>query len=163
MALKEKPRALNAAGLALIQYFESCRLRAYRDETGIWTIGWGHTGSEVTPVTEITQQVADFWLGADIDDACACVESHVNVDLTDNQFAALVSFAFNVGRGNPAAGKSGFVRLRNGKPSSMLRALNRGDYKAAALEFPKWNHASGAPSKGLTKRRLAEQELFRLS
>ncbi len=154
-------RKLNAAGIALIQHFESCRLSAYQDEGGVWTIGWGHTGPDVRPGLVWTQVQADAHFLLDIEDACKVIESNIIVDLTDNQYAALVSFVFNVGPGNPAKGKSGFVKLKNGKPSSMLRSLNRKDFKATSLEFPKWNHANGAPSKGLTTRRKAEQDLFR--
>lgn len=154
-------RKLPLNGSMLIQHFESCRLTAYQDEAGIWTIGWGHTGKEVVKGLVWSQVQADAHLDLDVVDACKIIESAVTVPLTDNQYAALVSFVFNVGYGNPAKGRSGFVKLANGKPSSMLRALNRGDFKAAALEFPKWNHAGGHVSKGLTKRREAEQDLFR--
>lgn len=154
-------RKVNAAGIGLIEHFESCKLTAYQDRNGIWTIGWGHTGPEVKAGITWTQQQADQWLIINVNDAAEIVEKNVTCELTDNQFAALVSFVFNVGPGNPAKGKDGFVRLKNGKASTMLRALNRSDYKAAALEFPKWNRDSHGPCAGLTLRRAAEQDLFR--
>lgn len=155
-------RKINAAGIGLIEHFESCRLEAYQDRNGIWTIGWGHTGPDVHAGLVWTQTQADATFQLDLQDACQVVVSNVNnCTLTDNQFAALVSFVFNVGPGSPSKGKPGFVRLANGKPSTMLRALNRGDYKAAALEFPRWNRDSHGPCAGLTARRAAEQALFR--
>ena len=127
-----------------------------------WTVGWGHTGSDVREGTKITQVVADQWLEADLAEAAQIVLDYVTVALNDNQFAALVSFVYNIGPGCKGR-KDGFVWLTSGKPSSILRALNRGDYKGAALEFPKWNKAGGNVLKGLTRRRLAEQALFRYS
>ena len=75
------------------------------------------------------------------------VEGLVRVSVTDNQFAALVSFAFNVGVNN----------LRN---STLLRKVNAGDFAGAALEFGKWNKAGGRVLAGLTRRRAAEATLF---
>ena len=85
---------------------------------------------------------------ADLLDTCRDVAALVEVPLSDNQFAALVSFTFNLGRGNLAK-------------STLLKKLNDEDYDGAGAEFPKWNKASGKALAGLTRRREAEQELFR--
>jgi GH24 family phage-related lysozyme (muramidase) len=80
-------------------------------------------------------------------DTCRDVEALVETPLTDNQFGALVSFTFNLGRGNLAK-------------STLLRKLNGGDYDGAAIEFNKWNKAGGKVLAGLVARRAAEAELF---
>lgn len=137
----------NQAGLALIKQFEGLRLIAYQDVVGVWTIGYGHTGKDVTPGLVITQTQADQMLCGDL----ACFETGVSnlvtVALNENQFSALVSFSYNLGLGNLGS-------------STLLRLLNAGDYQGAAAQFPRWNRAGGKVYDGLTKRRLAEQALF---
>ncbi|PKU23162.1 lysozyme [Telmatospirillum siberiense] len=139
-------RHINAAGLDLIKSFEGLRLTAYPDpQSGEapWTIGYGHAG-HVLEGDVITEQQADAFLAADLAVFEAGVSSSATVPLTDNQFAALVSFSFNLGLG----------RLRG---STLLRRLNNGDYDGAAGEFPKWT-SGGLP--GLVRRRAAERDLF---
>src|SRR5260221_2677591 len=87
----------NAAGLALIKSFESCKLQSYRDPIGIWTVGWGHTGGDVTPAMTITQARADELLEQDLHSVESWLTGHITVPVTENQFAALASFAFNTG------------------------------------------------------------------
>lgn len=129
----------------LIKNFEKCALRAYLDQGGVWTIGWGHT-----PATEgqtCTQTEADAWFLIDVAWAVGIVNALVRVPLTQNQFDALVSFVFNVGAGNF-------------RSSTLRRLLNEMDYDGAANQFPLWNHVDGQVSDGLTDRRKAEQKLF---
>lgn len=140
-----KPRAINAAGLDLIKSFESCRLLAYKDSGGVWTIGWGHTPARKD--NRITQDRADQLLALDLLWAERAVTQDVTVTLTPNQFAALVSFTFNLGP--VALGKS-----------TLLRMLNAGDYTGAANEFRRWNKDNGEVVAGLTRRRTAEKDLF---
>jgi len=86
---------LGAAGKALIQSFESCKMYAYQDQRGIWTIGWGHV-----PAVEYqtcTQADADAWFDQDTHAAVNAVNRTVDVGLNQNQFDALVAFAYNVG------------------------------------------------------------------
>lgn len=142
----------------LVKFFESCRLEAYPDSTGIWTIGWGHTKGCCEGLT-CTQEQADSWLPEDLADAVVVIEKHVKVPLNQNQFDALVSFVYNVGPGKKNF-KQGFVYLYDGSPSTMLKKLNIGDFKGASLQFPLWNKAGGKVLGGLTKRRKKEQELF---
>lgn len=138
---------IGAAGLALIKSFEQCRLTAYQDQRGRWTIGWGHTGPEVVQGLEWTQEQADAALLSDLHTAVNAVMRDVDVAINQNQFDALVSFAFNVG-------ETAFVG------STLLRLLNGGYPNLAASEFPKWDHVGRAVSAGLLRRCEAEQQLF---
>lgn len=84
----------------------------------------------------------------DLQRFCISVEGMLKVRVTDNQFGALVSLAFNIGTGAL-------------KSSSLLRKLNRGDdINEVAQEFLKWNKAGGIVYRGLTRRRIAEMKLF---
>jgi lysozyme len=138
---------LGAAGKALIQSSEQCKLEAYQDQRGIWTIGWGHTGPEVIEYLTCTQAEADAWFVQDTQAAVNAVMRTVDVPLTQNQFDALVSFTFNVGQGSEAH-------------STLVSVLNRGQYAQAAAQFAFWNHVNGQVNAGLTCRRAAEQALF---
>jgi lysozyme len=168
--IRKGVRPINQAGLDLIKSFEgiedgdptTVNLDPYLDPVGIWTIGWGHAivcegrflrGAQAKPRAYslypggLTLAQAEDLLRADALDACRDVQNAVTVRLTDNEFAALVSFTFNLGIGN----------LRR---SSLLRHINAGDLDAAANEFKKWNKAGGKVLPGLTRRRLAERALF---
>jgi len=134
-------------GLQLTEGFESCRLTAYQDIKGIWTIGWGHTGTDVVPGLTITQAQADALLLHDVQNAVNHVNHLVTVPLTQNEFDALVDFAFNAGCGAFA-------------DSTLLKLLNQGDDAGAAAQFDLWDHASGKVVAGLLRRREAETQLF---
>jgi lysozyme len=148
----------NALGVALIKRFEGLSVKAYKCPAGVWTIGHGHTG-DVKAGDVITAHQAEAILDVDLDTNERIVSQSVKVPLTENQFSALVSFVFNVGPGVPGK-KDGFVFLKSGKPSSMLRKLNAADYGGAAAEFLSWKYAAGRVLPGLVKRRAAERELF---
>ena len=135
----------------LIKEFEGCKLEAYPDPgTGAEpiTIGVGHTGG-VKLGDVITQEQADEYLVSDVSHAANAVNQMVSGKITQHQFDALVSFAFNLGTGN----------LRN---STLLKKLNKDDFENAANEFLKWDMASGHQMAGLTRRREAERTLFLL-
>lgn len=140
--------------LDLIKTFEGLRLKAYRCPAGVWTIGYGHTKG-VYPGMTITEELANKFLIDDIWNFEREVDSLVKVSITQNQFNALVSFAFNVGSDidddDIAEGLG---------DSTLLRKLNRGDVLGAADEFSKWNKSRGRVLSGLTKRRCAERTLF---
>ena len=85
------------AGIDFIKSFEQCHLRAYKDSGGVWTCGWGSTGSDVNENTEWTQEYADNRFERDLLIAERGVTELVKVPLSQNEFDALVSFAFNVG------------------------------------------------------------------
>lgn len=136
------------AGLAMTRQFEGCRLHAYQDCVGVWTIGYGHTGLDVTPGRTISEFEAEALLRADVKEAVACVNRAVTVPIEQHQFDALVDFCFNVG-------------VRAFTRSSLLLTLNQGQFEEAAAEFGKWVHAGGKVLPGLVKRRAAEAAMFR--
>lgn len=142
-------RAINQAGRELIQYFEGLRLSAYPDPASgaePYTIGYGHTGG-VKPGDTVTESQAETILDNDLRKFERAVTLSVLVELTDNQFSALVAFAFNLGT----------AVLKN---STLMTLLNRGDYKGAADQFTRWTHAGGVEMPGLVRRRQAERDLF---
>lgn len=134
-------------GLALTKSFEGCKLTAYQDGGGVWSIGYGHTGPEVTRGLTITQANADSLLKQDTLKAANAVMLNTMVALTQNQFDALTDFAFNCGIG-------AF------RTSTLLRLLNKGDYQGAKAQLIRWNKDNGKEVEGLTRRRKAEQDLF---
>lgn len=140
---------ISDTGIALIKKFEGYSLTAYRCPAGVWTIGYGHTGG-VKKGDYITREQAEKLLREDLRAFERGVRSRLTVDVNQNQFDALVSFAYNVG----------VIALSK---STLLRKLNSGDFEGAAAEFPRWNKASGKVLKGLVKRRKAEQDLFLVS
>lgn len=152
------------AALDLARHFEGLSRTAYRCPAGVWTIGYGHTRA-VTPGDTVTTEQAERLLADDLAEAAAVVNGAVTVPLTDGQRAALIDFVFNVGPGRARKGKDpgkdGFVRLRSGKPSTLLRKLNAGDAEGAAGEFGAWVHGGGRLLPGLVRRRRAEELLFR--
>ena len=131
------------AGINLIKSFEGCRLKAYKPVSTerYWTIGYGHYGADVKQGMTITQAQADSFLVADL----SKFEGYVNalgIQLNQNQFDALVSFAYNCGAGN-------------------LRTLcaNR-TLPQIAVKLLAYNKAGGKILSGLTRRRKEEQKLF---
>ncbi len=144
-------RRITEAGLAHIKQWEGKRNVAYRDVAGVLTIGFGHTSAAGIPKVRdgmrISDQEADDILRQDLRKFEAAVERLVKVPLTDNQFAVLVSFAFNVGDG-------AFAK------STLLRKLNKGDYEAVPVELMKWVNAGGKRVQGLVNRRAAEAGLW---
>lgn len=136
-------------GIDLIKEFEGLCLTAYKCAAGVWTIGYGHTEG-VTGAMVITDATASELLAKDLEKFEAGVEGLVKVEINQNQFDALVSFAFNVGLGNLA--KSTLLKkINSGRPVGEVQA-----------EFLRWNKAGGKVLAGLTKRRNAEAYLFGL-
>lgn len=138
-------KRIGQAGLALIKQYEGCRLAAYRCAAGVWTIGYGHTAGVHSGMT-ITQAQADAYLRQDIAKFEGYVNNPAYVPITEqlnqNQFDALVSFAFNLGAGN-------------------LRKLCKGRTAAQiAQAMTQYCKANGKVLAGLRRRRAAEQALF---
>ena len=133
-------------GTKILKFFEGCRLTAYQDSVGVWTIGYGHTKGVYDGMT-ITQEEAEQMLLTELEEYEGYVEKYVTVPLTQNQFDALVVWVYNLGPTN-------FRR------STLLKELNSGNYTAAGNEITKWNKAGGKVLAGLVKRREAEAELF---
>lgn len=163
-------RDICQAGIDLVKAFEgipdgdssTVNIDPYLDPIQIWTIGWGHAirqngrflrGSLDRAAAfalypgGITKTQAESLLAADLMDVGRDVQPLVKVTLSDNEFAALVSFAFNLG-------------INNLKTSTLLRELNEGDRGAAADQFSRWVLAGGVKMDGLVKRRKAERDLF---
>jgi GH24 family phage-related lysozyme (muramidase) len=139
-------------GLALIKEFEGCKLSAYQCPAGIWTIGIGSTHyGDGTPVTKNrtlpTEKAAIALLAATIGQYEKAVNA-MGVELTQNEFDALVCLCYNIGAGN-------FLK------STLVKMLKAGDDKAEiSQQFLRWDKAGGKPLAGLTRRRNAEAELF---
>lgn len=126
--------------------WEGERLTAYPCSAGVWTIGFGHT-KDVKQGDTCTEEQARAWLIEDLADAQIRLARYINVPVTQNEFIALVSLAFNVGVGNLSRSK-------------LLRKLNSGDREGAAEEFLDFDLANGKRLAGLTRRRKAEHDLF---
>ena len=133
-------------GINLIKEFEGLRLEAYLDSVDVPTIGYGHTRGVKLGQT-ISQEQAEDFLEEDIHEFELAIQRLVHVNLTQNQFDALVSFTFNLGIGSL-------------KQSTLLKKLNAGDITGAANEFNRWVYAGGKKLTGLVKRRSAERLMF---
>lgn len=140
-------------GLDLIKEFESFKSKPYLCPSGIPTTGYGSTyypdGKKVTlKDKEITEQKAfeilEYTANKDFGNN---INKVVTVPLNQNQFDALVSFAYNIGNGNFNS-------------STLLRWLNQGFYNEASIQLLRWDKSKGIPLAGLTKRRKAEKKLF---
>lgn len=140
-------RQVNEAGILLVQKHESCRLKAYRDTGGVWTIGWGHTGKHVVEGMTITQEQADDFLLSDLDWAEEAVCQHIKVELNDNQFAALVDFVFN-------EGETQFAK------STLVRVINNGAYDEVPNQLRRWIYDNGVVLQELRNRREDEAVLW---
>ena len=140
-------------GLDLIKEFESFKSKPYLCPSQKATIGFGSTyypdGKKVTlqdkeiteeKAFEILEYIANKDFGSNINKV-------VKVPLNQNQFDALVSFAYNIGNGNFNS-------------STLLRWLNQGNYKEASMQLLRWDKSKGIVLNGLTKRRKAEKALF---
>lgn len=123
---------------------------AYLCPAGVWTVGWGHTGPDVTEHTTVTDEQAALLFDEDLGKFEQQLDQWAlenEVTLSQNQFDALVSFTYNVG----------FTAFKN---STLAQKLIQGDYEDAAGQFARWNKSNGQTLKGLTKRREAERQIF---
>ena len=155
-------RVVNAAGVELIQHFESClepigdgRFQSYPDAGYGWsvaTIGWGSTyypdGAKVKQGDTLSQAECDALFEFELaEKSDAVVELIEGEPTTDDEFAALSSFAYNAGQGNLAS-------------STLLKKHMSGDHRGAADEFLKWVYSNGKKLAGLERRRRAERSLY---
>lgn len=134
------------AGVDFIKRFEALRLTAYDDGRGVITIGYGHTATARAGM-RITEAQAAELLRSDLSSKEACVERTIRVPVSQTQFDALVSLAYNIGC-------SAFAK------SSVVRYLNNGEQEQAAKAFLMWNKVNGKSWDGLTKRREQEMAMF---
>lgn len=144
---------ISRKGVELITRWEGCKLTAYQDSVGVWTIGYGHTSAAGAPKVvkglRITQQEAIDIFSRDIVKYEKAVEKLLTRPPTQAQFDAMVSLCYNIGPGNFAK-------------SSVVRMFNSGDFAGAAHAFSLWNKAKGKELKGLTNRRADEARHFML-
>ncbi len=145
-------RKINKAGLDLIKYFEGFYPKAYNCPAGVLTIGYGHTNAmkyfKFKDGDVITEAKADKILQEDLAESSNDVETlTAGVVLNDDQFAALVSFVFNCGRGNFAS-------------STLLKRLKAGNFADVPTQLKRWTRGGGVILKGLVRRRDAESALF---
>lgn len=143
---------ISEKGLAMIEKFEGCLLKASNKLDGVWTIGYGQTGryygKRVRRGMTTTKAEAHAWLrGHSIKTYEDAVTQAVKVPLNQNQFDALVSFTYNVGVGAL-------------KQSTALRKLNAGDYAGAADALTMWTKCRRKVLAGLVRRRKEERALF---
>lgn len=151
-------------GINLIKAFEGCHSSPYKCPASLWTIGYGHVlypeqaklKADERPAYPLKPEHNRVW---DADEIDALLEADLQrfesgvlrlcpaAADNDRHFAALVSFAFNVGLGNLQS-------------STLRMKYNRGDFDGAADEFLKWDKSGGKVLAGLTRRRIAERFLF---
>tara|TARA_R110000822_G_scaffold57267_3_gene144162 strand:- start:1316 stop:1786 length:471 start_codon:yes stop_codon:yes gene_type:complete len=150
----------NQLGIKLLHDFENCVLTAYLCPASVWTIGWGNTyyadGSKVKQGDKITQQMADRLFDVILKRFELDVISLLKVKVNENQFSALVCFAYNVGSDIDAD------TIAEGLgDSTLLKKVNKNpNDPTIAAEFAKWKNAGGKPSNGLIRRRKAESDLY---
>ncbi|CAA7266062.1 unnamed protein product [Cyclocybe aegerita] len=151
------PTAVNVATVSLIKGFESFVPKPYLDPVGLETVGYGHLckrpGCKEVPFSfPMTEAQATTLLQSDIAPAAACISADIvdTVNLNENQYGALVSWAFNIGCGNS-------------RGSTLINRLNKGeDPNAVATdELPKWRKAGGKVLPGLVTRRNSEVSFFK--
>lgn len=130
--------------------WESLKLVSSEDPLvpGIFDVGYGHVIHRSEHPKRVTSDEALQMLRDDLVDIDEQVRGMVTVPLLDHEAHALVSFAYNCG-------------VRALQRSTLLEYLNSGDYENAACQFKRWNKANGRIVRGLVKRRLAEENLFR--
>ena len=142
---------INQAGIDLIKRWEGCKLKAYKCSAGVWTVGYGLTSRagfiEVGPDTVLTQEEADWYLEKVVDDFSSKISPMITAPINENQFAAFVSLAYNIGVG-------AFQK------SSALRRFNAGQIMEVPAAMRMWKKAGGKVVQGLVNRREAEVKLF---
>jgi lysozyme len=142
---------INQAGIELIKAWEGCKLKAYKDVAGVWTVGYGLTSGagfiEVGPDTVLTQDEADWYLEQVVDKFASQIRPMIAGQINENQFAAFVSLSVNIGVG-------AFKR------SSALKHFNAGRIELVPDAMRMWKKAGGKTVQGLINRREAEVALF---
>lgn len=134
---------------AFIKTHEGLRLDAYQDVAGVVTVGWGHVALGMKPGQTIPESLAELYLKGDVDTAaksvCARLNEPVLTDLTDNQYAALIDFVFNLGP----------------RPRAPLwKLINARDHAHVPAELMRWTYAGGNKVQGLVNRRADEVKLW---
>jgi lysozyme len=134
-------------GVALIKSFEGFSPVPYKDVGGLNTVGYGHRIQLGEMCDSVTEAEADTLLRKDLQTAEDAVNQLVTAPLNQNQFDALCSWTFNLGR----------QRLED---STLLQLLNQPDYQGASAQITRWKYINHIVSDGLSRRREAERALF---
>jgi len=140
--MKPSDKAIN-----IITEYEGFSATPYMDPNDGWTIGYGHLIKPGETFLAITREQGRALLRSDVAQAELAIADLVKEPLTQGMYDALVSFVFNIGRGQ-------FSR------STMLKHLNAGDRLAAFQEFDRWIIDDGKKLLGLARRRAAEGCVF---
>ena len=143
---------VNKLGIETMHHFEGCKLTAYQCPAKVWTIGWGNTFyPDKTPVKQgdvITQEQANALFETVMNNFALGVKKCLTKEVNENQFSALVCFAYNVGIGSL-------------QKSTLLKKINiNPNDETIAGEFAKWTKAGGKVLLGLVRRRKAESDLY---
>ena len=137
--------------ISILKEFEGCKLKAYQDQKGVWTIGYGSTGLGIGRDVVWTQEQADKMLTDHVEAIYGILRRIIMPALSEQQWAALISMAYNIG-------------VTALSCSTLIRLINERDFKEAADEFPKWDKITVAGkvivNQGLLNRRMKERELF---
>ncbi len=140
-------RPIPKQAMEIITRYEGLRTKAYQDSNGIWTIGYGNTQG-VKEGDTITDEEAEEQLRIYLQNLGPQIIKNVKIPLNNNQYAALLSFAYNVGIGN----------LEN---STLLKLINDKDTSAIVQQFLRWDKdQAGQELAGLKARRMAEASLY---
>ena len=138
---------IGPAGIALIQSYEKCLLRAYKPTPDdVWTCGWGSTFG-VSEDTVWTQEEADAAFLRDIAWVQSCLDANIHVPITQHETDALASLCYNIG-------------CTAFKGSTLVRLVNEREFEKAAEQFLRWDKQAGKVLAGLTRRRQEERDLF---
>ena len=142
---------ISEKGYVLIRELEGFKAEAYLDTGSVWTIGFGTikypNGARVKKGDVCTRGQAEIWLKNDCLWVDACLDKHVKVAVSQNQFDVLASFIYNIG-------ETAFIK------STMLTLINNSNFSSAASQFDRWIYDNGKEIKGLVNRRSKEKTLF---
>jgi lysozyme len=143
---------VNKLGIETMHHFEGCKLTAYQCPAKVWTIGWGNTFyPDKTPVKQgdvITQEQANALFETVMNNFALGVKKCLTKEVNENQFSALVCFAYNVGIGSL-------------QKSTLLKKINiNPNDETIAGEFAKYTKAGGKVLLGLVRRRKVESDLY---
>ena len=137
--------------LELIKGWEKCKLKAYKCQAGVWTLGYGQTGKDIVEGSTCTQEEAEAWVVATVKAHAEGVTKGLKRAATQAQFDAMVSLSYNIG-------KTAFAN------STVLRQHNAGNFRDASAAFMMWNKITIdgflTYSEGLNNRRLSEKALY---
>ena len=135
--------------LKLIRDSEGCKLTAYQCRGGVWTVGWGYTGTDIKKGLVWTQEKADECLLVTAMGVLnqAIKASPILATANMEKQAAIADFIYNLGVGNYAK-------------STLKKRVDAGNWLAASSEIKKWNKAAGKELKGLIVRRQKEADLL---